>query len=137
VRPLVRSARVQIDRPDEGHVEFWAWLVNLSNKDVTLDRVTLDHWTWSSWVLPDLNPVVRGLGVLPKRSVGHLGLKLNLNAAAIRVMKEHTLKPDNPYTTPVISLMASGQIELKESQVPVRYEFQVDCPQVLVVYWKE
>src|SRR5438046_598579 len=55
VRPLVRGARVQIDRPDEGQVEFSAWVVNLSNKDVTLDRVTLDHWTWTSNVLPDLN----------------------------------------------------------------------------------
>ncbi len=131
------SARVQIDRANEGSAVFFMEVLNLFRRPVTIDRLVLRHWSWSSFNLPLIQPVLNGeRSVVRRRSLGNLAMTTELNDKAIRVIRDADVKARNVFSTPHVSLSMSGQLYVLESATPVYYDFTVACPEVSV-YWDE
>lgn len=135
VKLLLQHASVHIDRPDEGVVSLDLWVVNLSPRNVTVDRVTLDSWSFLSYSLPDLVAAVRGLGsVVLKHSIGYLHLSVQLNSAAIRRITEASPKDLRQLMRGNVALYVSGSLHLKEAKYPINYQLEARTPQ-LRFYW--
>ena len=135
VKLLLQHASVRIDRPDEGVACFDLSVVNLSRKNVTVDRVTLDSWSWLSRILPELAPTVRGLGtVVAKQSIGYLRLSVQLNSAAIRRIAEVSPKDPRKLLQGHLALYTSGTLHVKEAKHPIHYQLEARAAE-LSFYW--
>ncbi len=135
IHVLLQSAFVRIDRPGEGISEFDAWVVNLSRKSITLDRVTLLSWSWISWALPGLVPVMRGeRSVIPKRSIGYLHLTLNMTAACERIIQDACPPKFVDLLAGNLSLHVNGDLHVLESKFPIHFSFEAHRPQMRF-YW--
>lgn len=131
VHVLLQSASIRIDRPGEGTAEFDAWVVNLSPKAITLDRVTLRSWNWLSWVLPVLSPVMRGeRSVIPKRSIGYLQVTLNMTAECVRIIQDACPHRVVDLLGENLSLRLDGDLYILQSKLPIHFNFEAHSPQL-------
>ena len=131
VHVLLQAASVRIDRPGEGSAEFDTWVVNLSPKSITLDRVTLHSWSWLSRVLPVLSPVMRGeRSVISKRSVGYLQLTLNMSAECMRIIQDACPHKVVDLLGGNLSLRVDGDLYILESKLPIHFNCEAHNPQL-------
>lgn len=131
VHVLLQTASVRIHRPGEGTAEFDARVVNLSPKSITLDRVVLRSWSWLSWVLPVLSPVMRGeRSVISKRSVGYLQLTLNMTAECTRIIQDACPHKVVDLLGGNLSLRVDADLYILESKLPIHFSFEAQNPQL-------
>ncbi len=131
VHVLLQSASIWIDREGEGTAEFTAWVINLSHKTVTLDRVVLHLWTWLSRVLPPVAPVMRGeRSVIRKRSIGYLQLAVNLTAECARIVREACPVELRDLLGGNLTLRVNGDLYVLESKRPIHFNFEARSPQL-------
>ena len=135
IKVLPNFARIQIDRPDEGTAELSFWLVNFSKRTVIPERLDLSQWSWLSHSLPDLPLTTRGLGtVVGRRSLASLHVAIQLNAAAIRRIREASPADVGAAIGGNWGFNVFGLLFLQNLKRPIQCELQVPNPQTRF-YW--
>ncbi|SRR6266571_492664 len=127
------QADFTIDRPDEGTTVFYMEVINLWRRKITIDRLLLQHWSWSSYSLPDVTPAVNGIrSVIPRRSIGNLSMTITLDRKMVRIIRDAGVKAPNLFSTPRISLSMWGKLFVLESPDPIMWEFTPPFPGVFI-----
>ena len=133
VHLLLTHAEFTIDRPDEGTAHFFIDVVNLWRRSVTIDRLLIQHWSWSSYSLPDVTPTVNGVrSIIQRRSIGNLSMTITLDRKTVRIIREANVKAPNLLSTPRIGLYMWGQLFVLESPEPIMYSFTPPFPGVSI-----
>lgn len=122
-----------IDRPDEGTAVFFMEVINLWRRNVTIDRLMIQHWSWGSYSLPDVTPTVNGIrSVVRRRSLGNLSMTISLDKKMVRIIRDAGVKAPNVCSSPRISLYMWGQLFVLESPDPIMYSFTPPFPGVFI-----
>jgi len=122
-----------IDRADEGTAVFFMEVINNWRRNVTIDRLLIQHWSWASHSLPDVTPTVNGTrSVISRRSLGNLSMTITLDRKMVRIIREAAVKAPNLFSTPRIDLYMWGQLFVLESPGGIMYSFTQPFPGVFI-----
>jgi hypothetical protein len=135
VKAYPLQARISIPAADEGSAELLFLLINHLPRSVYPDRVEVQQWTTSSWLLPELPFTGRGLGhEVPRHSETTYSIACQLNAAAIKRFLQSV--PNDPFQVVAGHYMLNVQLSIhfRGSKHPIGFSLQYSHPH-MNFYW--
>jgi hypothetical protein len=120
-------AHVSVTAEDDGSIDFWATIVNMSTEPITVDRLHLGLFliggistnTPPPYLSPSRSPI-------QPRSTGEMHFRTVLGAPAIRQLKQYIQPAHNLYSTPRLEIKLAGVIDIKQNKKDLRVSFEVE-----------
>jgi len=135
VAVLLKTSSLTIPRSDEGEIALYLWIVNFALRSLHAERLTVESWSWLSYMMPALAWIPRGLpGQLRKRSLTTLYVSCQLNAAAIRRIREASPPEASRLLGGGLALQLSGTLHLTGAKTAAHFQLEDQRPSISA-YW--
>jgi len=126
IRVPSTRAHVYIPEDDDGHVDFYFMVVNMTDRPLSVQRFFLSRFAASGKDVSIQVPLFKEPNEpVPPRGIREVHLSVPLGAPAIRHLLRVVDRPSTPMSSPRVELMVVGVLEGGLGGVQVRVPFTV------------